>query len=81
MFVSCSAAEFVELAGGSYLGLCAGAYYGSSRVVFEPGTPLEVIGDRELAFFPGIARGAAYPGGLVGGWGGGCVGVVGWVGK
>jgi len=44
------------------LGLCAGAYYGCARVVFEPGTPLEVVGDRELAFFPGVARGAAFPG-------------------
>lgn len=31
-------------------------------MVFEPGTPLEVVGDRELAFFPGIARGCAFPG-------------------
>lgn len=59
--VPCVCAEFVH-AGGRYLGLCAGAYYGCARVVFEPGTPLEVVGDRELAFFPGIARGAAFPG-------------------
>lgn len=57
----CCTADFVH-SGGSYLGLCAGAYFGCSRVVFEPGTPLEVVGDRELAFFPGIARGAAFPG-------------------
>jgi biotin--protein ligase len=44
------------------LGLCAGGYYAASRVEFEPGTPLEVVGDRELAFFPGVARGAAFPG-------------------
>lgn len=30
-------AEYVE-AGGSYLGLCAGAYYASARVEFEPGS-------------------------------------------
>lgn len=54
-------AEFVTQ-GGSYLGLCAGAYYACARVEFEPGTPLEVVGDRELAFFPGIAQGAAFPG-------------------
>ncbi|GLI59016.1 hypothetical protein VaNZ11_000841 [Volvox africanus] len=48
--------------GGSYLGICAGAYYACRRVAFEPGGPLEVIGDRELGFFPGTARGAAYPG-------------------
>mmetsp|Transcript_27249 Transcript_27249/g.59539 ORF Transcript_27249/g.59539 Transcript_27249/m.59539 type:complete len:316 (-) Transcript_27249:365-1312(-) len=52
---------FVER-GGAYLGLCAGAYYATSRVVFEPGSALEVVGDRELALFPGHAYGAAYPG-------------------
>lgn len=46
--------------GGRYLGLCAGGYYGCSRIEFEKGRPLEVIGDRELSFFPGIARGSAY---------------------
>jgi glutamine amidotransferase-like uncharacterized protein len=56
-------AEFVSQ-GGGYLGLCAGAYYACARVEFEPGTRLEVVGDRELAFFPGIAQGAAFPGQL-----------------
>lgn len=51
--------RFVE-SGGKYLGLCAGGYYGAQRVEFELGYPLEVIGDRELAFFPGVARGPAY---------------------
>lgn len=46
--------------GGSYLGICAGAYYGSGYVEFEKGYPLEVVQERELAFFPGIARGPAY---------------------
>ena len=55
------APDYVK-SGGSYLGLCAGAYYGCARVVFEPGTPLEVVGGRELQFFPGTARGAAFPG-------------------
>lgn len=32
-----SAAGYVE-AGGSYIGLCAGAYYACSRVEFEPGS-------------------------------------------
>ncbi|MGE3954548.1 MAG: BPL-N domain-containing protein [Parachlamydiales bacterium] len=50
---------FVE-EGGLYLGLCAGAYYASSRVVFERGRPLEVIGDRELAFFPGETHGPLF---------------------
>jgi len=49
--------------GGSYLGLCAGGYYGSGRCEFELGDKLlEVQGDRELAFFPGICRGCAYSG-------------------
>ena len=48
--------------GGAYLGLCAGAYYAASRCEFEPGSELEVIGERELCFFPGIARGAVFPG-------------------
>ncbi|KAI9854124.1 MAG: biotin holocarboxylase synthetase [Vezdaea acicularis] len=49
--------------GGSYLGFCAGGYYGSSRCEFEVGNKkLEVVGDRELAFFPGTCRGSAFPG-------------------
>ncbi|MEW5299670.1 MAG: hypothetical protein WDW36_002662 [Sanguina aurantia] len=48
--------EYVK-GGGSYLGLCAGAYYGCSSVEFEPGSSMEVSGDRELAFFPGVAVG------------------------
>eukprot|EP01022_Parablepharisma_sp_SALTPOND_P016514 TRINITY_DN243_c0_g2_i1.p1 TRINITY_DN243_c0_g2~~TRINITY_DN243_c0_g2_i1.p1 ORF type:complete len:682 (+),score=66.22 TRINITY_DN243_c0_g2_i1:119-2047(+) len=39
--------------GGSYLGICAGGYYASSSIVFAPGSPLEVKGERELKFFPG----------------------------
>lgn len=49
--------------GGSYLGLCAGGYYASKKCEFEvDNPPLEVIGGRELAFFPGICRGAAFKG-------------------
>lgn len=49
--------------GGSYLGFCAGGYYGSRRCEFEVGnTPLEVIGSRELGFFQGTCRGAAFCG-------------------
>jgi biotin--protein ligase len=49
--------------GGAYLGLCAGAYYGSSRCEFEVGNKnLEVIGSRELSFFPGTCRGCAFKG-------------------
>jgi biotin--protein ligase len=51
--------EFLEEQGGSYLGLCAGAYFASARVEFELGNPaLAVDGARELALFPGAARGA-----------------------
>jgi biotin--protein ligase len=53
--------RFVE-DGGAFVGLCAGAYFASSRVEFEPDSPLEVVGDRELAFFPGTARGSVFPG-------------------
>ncbi|GAB0133987.1 hypothetical protein EsDP_00002375 [Epichloe bromicola] len=54
--------EFVRR-GGAYLGLCAGAYYGSSRCEFEVGNkPLEVVGSRELGFFPGTCRGGAFQG-------------------
>ncbi|CAG8155375.1 unnamed protein product [Penicillium salamii] len=49
--------------GGRYLGLCAGGYYGCKSCEFEVGDKkMEVIGDRELAFFPGICRGGAFPG-------------------
>ncbi|KAK8115987.1 biotin-protein ligase [Apiospora sp. TS-2023a] len=49
--------------GGAYLGLCAGAYYGSKKCEFEVGNkPMEVVGSRELAFFPGICRGGAFAG-------------------
>ncbi|TRX94271.1 hypothetical protein FHL15_004738 [Xylaria flabelliformis] len=49
--------------GGKYLGFCAGAYYGSKKCEFEVGNrPMEVIGSRELAFFPGTCRGGAFKG-------------------
>lgn len=53
---------YVREDGGAYLGLCAGAYYASARVEFEPGSRLEVVGDRELRLFEGTARGAVVPG-------------------
>jgi len=43
--------------GGAYLGICAGSYYGASYVEFDKNGKLEVIGKRELAFFPGKAIG------------------------
>lgn len=49
--------------GGGYLGLCAGGYYGASRVEFSVGDPvMEVVGPRELNFYPGVARGPVFPG-------------------
>ncbi|EDN05029.1 conserved hypothetical protein [Histoplasma mississippiense (nom. inval.)] len=54
--------QFVQR-GGAYLGFCAGGYFASKRCEFEVGNKkLEVVGDRELAFFPGICRGCAFPG-------------------
>ncbi len=49
--------------GGTYLGFCAGAYYAGERVNFAMNTPLEIVGERELKFFPGTVEGptlAAY---------------------
>lgn len=55
-------AQYVR-GGGAYLGLCAGGYYGAARVEFERGDRrLAVVGRRELAFFPGTCRGAAWKG-------------------
>ncbi|TKA74573.1 hypothetical protein B0A55_06307 [Friedmanniomyces simplex] len=54
--------QYVQM-GGSYLGLCAGGYYGCSRCEFEVGKKsMEVVGDRELGFFQGTCRGLAFPG-------------------
>jgi len=50
--------EYVE-GGGFYFGICAGAYFGCSHIEFEPGHPIEVIGARELSFFPGCGHGPA----------------------
>ncbi|PNP75212.1 hypothetical protein FNYG_11355 [Fusarium nygamai] len=49
--------------GGSYLGFCAGGYYGTQKCEFEVGNkPMEVVGRRELGFFPGTCRGGAFKG-------------------
>lgn len=49
--------------GGSFLGFCAGGYYGCEKCEFEVGNKvLEVVGSRELAFFPGTCRGGAFKG-------------------
>ncbi|KAK6191425.1 hypothetical protein SNE40_003119 [Patella caerulea] len=48
--------------GGKYLGICAGAYFGCKRIEFDKCGPLEVCGDRDLGFFPGLCKGPVYPG-------------------
>ncbi|KAH8116271.1 class II aaRS and biotin synthetase [Phellopilus nigrolimitatus] len=48
--------------GGSFLGICAGAYYACRKVEWEIGSEYEVSGDRPLRFFDGIGRGCVYPG-------------------
>lgn len=48
--------------GGKYLGFCAGAYFASKKVKFMTGTPLEVIANRPLEFFPGTIYGTTFPG-------------------
>ncbi|KAI5794409.1 biotin-protein ligase [Peziza echinospora] len=49
--------------GGAYLGFCAGGYFGTARVEFAVGDPkMEVLGNRELSFFPGPCRGPAFNG-------------------
>lgn len=50
---------FVEQ-GGGYLGICAGSYYAGRTVEFGQGTDLQVMGERELAFFPGIVQGPTF---------------------
>lgn len=52
--------SFVEN-GGAYLGVCAGGYYAGRRVEFAVGTDLEVLGERELSFFPGSVKGPTFP--------------------
>ncbi|XP_048728124.1 uncharacterized protein LOC125646045 isoform X2 [Ostrea edulis] len=51
--------EFVQR-GGSYLGICSGAYFACSYIEFDKGGPLEVCGDRHLKFYPGGKIGPVY---------------------
>lgn len=48
--------------GGNYLGFCVGGCYACARCEFEVGGEMEVVGDRELAFYPGTCRDLAFPG-------------------
>lgn len=46
--------------GGTYLGICAGAYYGCTALEWAKDTPAEISGPRELSFFVGTATGPFY---------------------
>jgi biotin--protein ligase len=48
--------------GCNYIGICAGAYYACSRVLFDLNGPLQVKQDRDLHFYQGNAVGPVYPG-------------------
>ena len=48
--------------GGSFLGLCAGAYYASRRVEWEVGADMQVVGDRPFGFYLGTSEGCVYKG-------------------
>lgn len=43
--------------GGSYLGICAGAYFAAKKIEFALGSPLEVNQERALKFYDGTAAG------------------------
>lgn len=43
--------------GGSYLGICAGAYYACRDISWAKDSPNEIIGNRELSFFDCTAVG------------------------
>ncbi len=42
--------QFV-LNGGTYIGICAGAYFACDRFEFEKGTELEIVAERDLKFY------------------------------
>ncbi|MDB5491675.1 MAG: biotin apo-protein ligase-related protein [Micavibrio sp.] len=48
--------NFVEN-GGSYLGICAGAYYACDRIEWARGSDREISGSRELKLYGGLASG------------------------
>ncbi|CED84398.1 Biotin holocarboxylase synthetase/biotin-protein ligase [Phaffia rhodozyma] len=49
--------------GGAYLGLCAGGYYGAAECKFMVGDPdEEIVGPRELAFWPTACWGPVFDG-------------------
>ena len=53
--------QFVEN-GGTYIGICAGAYYACRRIFWaEDEGEAAICGERELGFYKGSARGPIYP--------------------
>ncbi|KAI5969261.1 BPL1 [Candida margitis] len=46
--------------GGKFMGFGAGGYFSSARCEFNVGSPLEVSGTRELAFYPGTCKGEVF---------------------
>jgi biotin--protein ligase len=59
--VSLRLAKWIR-SGGKYIGLCAGGYFASKQVVFEPHRSLQVVGERRMKLFLGQARGCCFPG-------------------
>jgi glutamine amidotransferase-like uncharacterized protein len=51
--------EYVEQ-GGAYLGICAGAYFACRNVEWAKGLKEEIIQERELNFYDGLAVGPIY---------------------
>lgn len=52
--------DYVNNMNGKYLGICAGAYFGSSELEFEKDRKeYSVVGKRPLQFFKGVAKGSA----------------------
>lgn len=55
--------RYVTDDGGSYFGICAGAYFAARRIEFEKGrVEYEIVEPRPLGLFPGRARGTVFPG-------------------
>lgn len=50
--------DYVAKQGGSYLGLCAGAYYACDRFEFNKGLDNEICRERPLKLFKGWAKGS-----------------------
>jgi glutamine amidotransferase-like uncharacterized protein len=48
--------EYVQT-GGSYLGICAGAYFAAQKIEFALGSSIEVNQERSLKFYDGTASG------------------------